>query len=245
MSIHLGNVVIETTRRCNMSCDHCLRGDAQNLDMPNRWIESFFQQMAGGSISYLTFSGGEPALNAEIIRDCLTLAIMHKVQVDSFYIATGGADITVEFVVAALKWFSYCEDKDSCQIHVSNDYFHQIEGRYSTELLDGLSFFGRKFETEGDTYGTDGSNGGVTAINQGNYAENYGDGQEEVADSFEDCEELKYNASLYLNCKGYLINGCDWSYENQHKNILCQVQDLTQFLDEFDERSWSCKSTDK
>ena len=26
-------VIIEVTRRCNMSCPHCLRGDAQNVDM--------------------------------------------------------------------------------------------------------------------------------------------------------------------------------------------------------------------
>ena len=33
MEIYVESLVIEVTRRCNMRCEHCLRGDAQNLDI--------------------------------------------------------------------------------------------------------------------------------------------------------------------------------------------------------------------
>jgi len=33
MKYNVSNLMIEVTRRCNMCCDHCLRGDAQDLDL--------------------------------------------------------------------------------------------------------------------------------------------------------------------------------------------------------------------
>jgi hypothetical protein len=36
----------------------------------------------------------------------------------------------------------------------------------------------------------------------------------------------------YLNCNGNIINGCDWSYENQEKYKICAVEDLKMFLKE-------------
>lgn len=33
------NLVIEVTRKCNLSCDHCLRGCSQNMDMKKEYIE--------------------------------------------------------------------------------------------------------------------------------------------------------------------------------------------------------------
>jgi hypothetical protein len=31
---------------------------------------------------------------------------------------------------------------------------------------------------------------------------------------------------FYLNCKGEIINGCDWSYSSQRKHKICDVADL-------------------
>ena len=32
MNVVMSDIVIEVTRRCNMACKHCLRGEAENLD---------------------------------------------------------------------------------------------------------------------------------------------------------------------------------------------------------------------
>ena len=51
--------VIEVTRRCNMQCRHCLRGDAQNVDISNEIIDRFFDGFADGAvIENVVFSGG-------------------------------------------------------------------------------------------------------------------------------------------------------------------------------------------
>jgi len=34
------SLAIETTRRCNMKCAHCFRGDAQNVDIDYQHIDN-------------------------------------------------------------------------------------------------------------------------------------------------------------------------------------------------------------
>ena len=59
--IGVRSLILEVTRRCNMCCDHCLRGDAQDLDMQKETVDALLEQV--GSIGGVTFSGGEPLLN--------------------------------------------------------------------------------------------------------------------------------------------------------------------------------------
>lgn len=40
------DVVIEITRRCNMCCAHCLRGDAEAVDIQERYIDAFLDSFA-------------------------------------------------------------------------------------------------------------------------------------------------------------------------------------------------------
>lgn len=57
--LNIYNLVLEVTRRCNMCCAHCLRGEAQNMDMQKETIDKLLDQT--DSISMVTFSGGEPS----------------------------------------------------------------------------------------------------------------------------------------------------------------------------------------
>ena len=130
--------------------------------------------------------------------------------------------------MACIKLYAYCDEKNMCQVEVSNDYFHQIEGSYSTDYLDGLGFFNRKHEQQGFQYTPE------SAINQGNYAEYFDDGRELTVSKIYTVDDFN-DSTIYLNCNGDIINGCDWSYDNQNKNILCSVEGLTKFYDELEE----------
>jgi len=46
MKIEIEDLVIETTRRCNMACPHCLRGPAQNADMPAKYLHDLLRNTA-------------------------------------------------------------------------------------------------------------------------------------------------------------------------------------------------------
>ena len=221
--IGINNLIVEVTRKCNLECDHCLRGDAQDMDMQIRYIGKLLEQVS--YISTVTFSGGEPSLNVPIISYFLHTLKLREVDLGSFYIATNGVAITSDFVITCLQLYTYSAEKEMCRVDVSNDYYHQVLANYNVEFLQGLSFFGYKHTEEGHYY---------KGINEGRYGENFGDGRElskfpvKTKDDFEEAE-------LYLNCHGNIISGCDWSYESQNDNILCTVTNLTKFYEKLED----------
>jgi len=201
-----------------MSCDHCLRGCQQKLDINHAYIDRVMS--IAEYIGTITITGGEPSLNVTAIEYILSSAELHGVEIGSFYIATNGVNIKAEFVIACLKWFAYCDEKEMCQVHVSNDAYHANENSYNTELLDGLSFFDRKFSNEGDYYSED-------IINEGN-ANEFGIGACENKDYGFDIDDDYINeGDIYLNAKGDIISGCNWSYENQEDHKVCRCEDLS------------------
>lgn len=68
---YIKNMSIEITRRCNMSCAHCMRGDMQNVDLSHQDIRNVLKYVK--DIHSLTLTGGEPSLNPEAIRYILKL----------------------------------------------------------------------------------------------------------------------------------------------------------------------------
>ena len=65
MKIAIDDLILEVTRRCNMRCPHCLRGEAESLDADIDLIPQIFEGVS--EIGMLTFSGGEPSLNTAYI----------------------------------------------------------------------------------------------------------------------------------------------------------------------------------
>lgn len=139
------DVVIEVTRRCNMCCAHCLRGDAEAVDIQERYIDAFLDSFANaGYISSLTFTGGEISLNIPAIRYTLNAVRERNISVGSFYMVTNGkaVDKMVELALASLEWWNYCDDKDdySCGLCISSDDFHEEIPRESASILSGLRY---------------------------------------------------------------------------------------------------------
>jgi len=223
--MNISNLIVEVTRKCNMACDHCLRGNAQNADIDFQYIDSLLSQLS--YICTVTFTGGEPSLNVKAIDYFLMIAKKLGVGIGGFYIATNGMTIKEEFVMACLRLYSYCDEKEMCLVDISNDQYHAAEGAYDTELLDGLSFIHRKYEKERYNF-----NHNQALIMEGRAKENFTDAGRkpdkkqkiETVDDFNDTE-------IYLNVHGDIINGCDWSYTSQKKNKLCFVSSLKSYYE--------------
>ncbi len=128
------DLVIEVTRRCQIQCDHCLRGDAQDLDIKLSDID----KVLTGYINNLTFTGGEPSLNVKAIEYTLAMCKARDIEVYSCYIATNAVDISDAFLVACLRWYDYCEEMS---VQHSNDNYHY---NADSSMLKGLSFFSEK-----------------------------------------------------------------------------------------------------
>ena len=96
MKLNIQDLAVEVTRRCNMACPHCMRGDAKNLDLN---LDRFAEFIANvDSIGSLTFTGGEPTLNTDAIRFILHMCRAWKIPVYSFYLVTSGKKVTSDFM---------------------------------------------------------------------------------------------------------------------------------------------------
>lgn len=139
------NVVIEITRRCNMCCAHCLRGDAENVDIQKKYINAFLDSFSGRRyIGTIVFTGGEISLNIPAIRYTLKAVKERNISVGSFYMVTNGkaVDKMEDLALASLEWWNYCDEKDEylCGLCISSDNFHEEISDESASILSGLKY---------------------------------------------------------------------------------------------------------
>ena len=234
MKIHVTDLMIEVTRRCNMVCPHCLRGNAQKKDINLQHVRTMFSKIS--YISCLTLSGGEPSLVPDIINDILDIAKEEDVEIGNFYLCTNAKKITNEFMMTLMRLWMTCTENEISMVQWSNEQFHDNSNIFQgTKLLKVLKFASPKYGDEelkdvDEKY----------LLNEGRAIDNFNAGKSAASKS-----EYKINpwngnttidGELYLNCKGNLIMGCDFSYKNQDKdeNILCHVDNFS--IDVFKEK---------
>lgn len=89
MNLNYYELSVEITRKCNMKCAHCLRGDAQNKTISKEVIDSLLDQI--NSIGLLTLTGGEPFLEPEMIEYLFTGIIKRKIPILEVGCMTNGS----------------------------------------------------------------------------------------------------------------------------------------------------------
>ncbi len=226
MAVIIDSLVLEITRRCNMSCSHCLRGDAENVDMDIKYVDTLFSKI--DQIYTLTFTGGEPSLVPDIIHQVLDSANRNDVEITNFYLVTNGKKITMEFIQVLLRiyqeYHNFYNEEDMPIIQWSNDIYHDEDeiDKEGLRLLKALKFASPRNKKNDATY---------SLIYQGRAEDNFAYNRDVEPEKFE-IEEEEYGiiireGTLYLNCNGYLISGCDFSYDNQdnedHLSRICPV----------------------
>ncbi len=220
MEINIESLVIEVTRRCNISCLHCLRGEQEKINMQLKYVDALFSQI--NYIGILTFTGGEPQLAPETIDKILISAKKHSVDVGNFYCATNGLVNSKKFLYSMVDWYEFCLENDMSAVDLSNDYYHVEQGRVEKDelRLRALKFFHEK-------HGKTEYNHNDHWILEGRAAEMGLKGHTLKPDKIcvynYDENTLRIENTLYLNCRGKLINGCDWSYESQRKRKDIQI----------------------
>lgn len=96
-------LTIETTRRCNMACGHCLRGDAENVDLTGMDIDSVLDQTE--AVGRLIITGGEPLLNLRAIQHLANGIVRRGIPIMRVQIITNGLIYDEKFI-ALVKRFS-------------------------------------------------------------------------------------------------------------------------------------------
>ena len=210
MKYAIDNVVIEVTRRCNMCCDHCLRGDTQNKDMDLNHVRALFSHI--DNINTLTITGGEPSLVPHIIKGIVEEARMAGVSVESFYIATNAKSVSDDFLRAVFDLYMYCDnkcdDECGCMLQISNDGHHDYVDDINIQKLRAFRFTSFRNNSRERL-----DEGFVGVIDQGR-----GGGLR--------CRSLKVypfdieddritEPEFYLSVYGDVFGACDLSYETQ------------------------------
>lgn len=229
------NYVIETTRKCNLKCEHCLRGSAQRKNISNEILIPALRQLEklqnSGIIQgiNLTISGGEPTLNTLAIDSIILFLKYSDLSLYNWYIVTNGLKVNEAFLEKCRELHMLALDKEISGISISNDFYHNIEltttqiaKRYKAEERlenSGIPYSLRQRE----------SNKRISLIKEGR-AKNWGDRDIKVYDL--ESRQCLGEKNFYLNIKGNIITGCDFSYKSQDKqeNILCKAD---QFYDWF------------
>lgn len=140
--IGVWSLILEVTRRCNMCCDHCLRGDAQNLDMEKQTVDALLEQV--GSIGTITFSGGEPSLNIPLIRYFFERAREFGVMPYAFYVVTNGKENQMDLATTLLEVYPEMEEPEYCGVSLSVDQFHEDLDQFP--IVKGLAFYSAQKE---------------------------------------------------------------------------------------------------
>lgn len=216
------NLVIEVTRKCNLNCDHCLRGCSQNMDIKKEYIDELFNQLNKAGINYLdlTLTGGEPSLNIPIINYIIEKLENSNISLSIFYIATNGINNNnINFIIPCIKLYNLAEEKDLCKVETSSDIQHTyyMGNAFTDSLMSALKFASKRDENKNYIDGS--------AINQGNASFNCSNTKEKVLYNWIEDEDTAF----YLNCNGMIINGCDWSYDTQDNNPDVQICKVDEF----------------
>lgn len=216
ITMYLNNLVIEVTRRCNLQCDHCLRGNQEQKDINPVYIENVLMQF--DSIGSLTFSGGEPFLNPCAISNTLKVLKKRDISLGSFYIATNGTINDIGIVKTCLDMYFHCHEREMCQVALSSDVFHKDQTEISKDdlYLSALTFFTERDSDFDDMNKTD------WLIPEGRGMDWYTKRESPAPELY--TVESDYgieDGTIYLNVEGNIIAGCDFSYKSQDEHIIC------------------------
>lgn len=239
MEIHVEFLVIEVTRRCNMKCEHCLRGDVQNLDISTATLSEIAKHIYPSSV---TFTGGEPSLNVPAIKRYFELAERYGTMPNSFYVATNGAaskEQMRDLALTLLEAYPKMEEPDMCEVDISEDMFHEaFRDNDNATILRGLSFLGqgKKHSVEDDDLNW--------LLNTGRANENgigvsapevlRTDMDELVTDYSTEYDSISFD-TLYIAANGNVVDGCDSSYEDidDEENVICKVSQLQKKAEDY------------
>lgn len=95
------------TRKCNMNCKFCARGNSQNLDINKSIIDKTLNEMKDTYIEVLRISGGEPLMVPELIIYLLNKIIELKIQVNNVVIFTNGLKTDLQLCQMIMDFLQY------------------------------------------------------------------------------------------------------------------------------------------
>lgn len=136
-----GGLSIEITRRCNKRCDHCAKGDAQNITITKEIVDRIFLDVADCEMVYIL--GGETTLELDMLDYLVDCIIKSDWNTKAIQVTTNGIIKDRRLVDIFGRFCSSGQDRKA-YIRISNDMFHFREEyepamRYYKDIADTVS----------------------------------------------------------------------------------------------------------
>ena len=264
-SIELDNLVIEVTRRCNLTCAHCLRGAQQRINIKKEHIEKLLSNVC--YVNDITFTGGEPTLYLKGISDTLDIIKEKGISVDSFYIATNGCfsrknrvelmNLIVRMYEMAANWEENGLNK--VKVDLSNEMYHYeeiVEKELGNLLDDNVKFLSilKCFDNKYSKNGISMKLNNVTyyspssLINEGRAVKLSTKSEKHNQDEQVDPSDIEiYDDSIlvrdttYLSANGNVVFDCNYSFKHADGISKCTAVTFKEFIykyaDEYEKSS--------
>jgi hypothetical protein len=220
--LNANTIIFEVTRRCNMHCAHCLRGDAQNIDMPLSVMDKALDYF--DSVETVGFGGGEISIAPEKLDELLSITKAHNLHPASFYGVTNGKVVSDDFLLTMLRWYRTVMENggepEMSGLAFSSDCFHEPIPAENREILRGFSFF-RENDKKTDW-------NKLPLINEGRAKSLIGYKKRELA---MDGPEIDISGDAvtidiaYVTCDGDVLCTCDAAYDDQERFRIGNIYD--------------------
>lgn len=223
--MYISELVMEVTRRCNMSCDHCMRGDPQKLDISKETIDRLLEGITG--IGTITFSGGEPTLAVDKIQYVCQQIMKRKISLEGFYIVTNGVKASKKLMHVLIDLYAYIEyhDEGTSVLTMSKDQYHDAaikDREKADQLYRALAFYkpdylNHKIELP---------------ISEGRSLDN-GLGMRDVSleslvvETDDTGRPERVDSTIYVNALGDVCPSCELSFESQNEDKIGNVHENT------------------
>ena len=214
------NFVIMVTGRCNLSCDHCLRGEPVPDDISDEVLEEFFSKTK--FIYELTLSGGEPTLAIPRMQRILELMKKHGTALGAVYVVTNGTGDIPAFLHTYLDYCLYATDcgyydnDNMSGIALSQDRFHGTDPREMRKVDAMLRIFARYDPKAKKTDFTK-----VNLLREGRAKENFRENQTRELTVYDPTvteagDGINIEGEVIsLDMYGNLHKGCDFSWDDK------------------------------
>lgn len=117
---------IEITRRCNLRCKHCQRGEKESVDLSKEDIDSFLDNFT--NIRHITIGGGEPTLNPDMIEYIVDKIIEKKIVVERLGMITNGHRFDKRIADAFNRFDEYIKSLKPFRSGTGNKYINNRVG---------------------------------------------------------------------------------------------------------------------
>ncbi|MBO5376522.1 MAG: radical SAM protein [Bacilli bacterium] len=146
--LYTQNLGLIVTERCNLNCQHCLRGKCSDKVMSDEVIESTLSQFC--YISNLAICGGEPTLALDRIEKIFSYIIDNNIIVDTVTMTINGTNYSEDFLKILEHMQEYVNYKKLAKslvtFDISWDKFHYAEIErlgFLPEYLENIKKYAR------------------------------------------------------------------------------------------------------